>query len=95
MLIDGEEHLHGEVRINRIKFKTYEAYKYDMSMTSDTYDVARRLSTMMATYMFRRAVFEVQYMGMFVCSECEGERCGACHSKAYCSHVACSPCVTR
>ena len=49
---------------NRVKQYYYESYKYEMSVTPDALEAARRASTWLALYMWRRGLFEVQYAGM-------------------------------
>ena len=60
----GKESLAADVDIQRIKFHYYEKYSYGMAMTADTLEEARRASTWMLLYMWRRGLFEVQYAGM-------------------------------
>lgn len=42
----------------------FESYRYAMSVTPDALEAARRASTWLAQYMWRRGLFEVQYAGM-------------------------------
>ena len=49
---------------NRVKQYYFENYRYAMSVTPDTLEAARRASTWLAQYMWRRGLFEVQYAGM-------------------------------
>ena len=42
----------------------FENYRYAMSVTPDALEAARRASTWLAQYMWRRGLFEVQYAGM-------------------------------
>ena len=46
--------LRAEVRLNRVKLKYYENYQYDMSLTPDQREEARRGSTLMLVYQFAR-----------------------------------------
>ena len=54
----------GTVEIQRVKFHYFERYAYGMAVTADTIEVARRAGTWLMMYMWRRALFEVQYAGM-------------------------------
>ena len=55
----------GEVDLHRVKFFYHEKrYVYPMAFTADALDVARRCATWMANYLWRRALYEVQYCGM-------------------------------
>ena len=51
---------------NRVKQYYFENYRYAMSVTPDALEAARRASTWLAQYMWRRGLFEVQYAGMSV-----------------------------
>ena len=57
--------LRGEVVIQRIKRYYMELYRYCMSVTPDQLlEEARRVSTLIAAYLFARGLFLVQYAGM-------------------------------
>ena len=59
--------LRGEVELKRVKRHYFErAYAYQVAVTPENINVARRAATWMATYMWRRALFKVQYEGMSV-----------------------------
>lgn len=59
-----EASLAGDVQIQRVKFHYFEKYVYGMAQTADTLEVARRAATWLMLYMWRRSLFEVQYLGM-------------------------------
>ena len=59
-----EGSLAGDVQIQRVKFHYFELYVYGMAQTADTLEVARRAATWLMIYMWRRALFEVQYTSM-------------------------------
>ena len=59
------------MQIQRVKFHYFERYVYGMSQTADTLEVARRAATWLMLYMWRRALFEVQYVGMSVQARAE------------------------
>ena len=65
---DGKEEddpLRGEVNLNRVKHYLYEAaYDYEMSLTADAVDAARRANTWLFNYQMCRGLFAVQYSGM-------------------------------
>ena len=52
-----EDALSGDVEIRRVKFHYFERYSYEQSVTPDTLEVARRASTWLFLYMWRRALF--------------------------------------
>ena len=62
--ITEDDALRAEATINRLKHHYNEGYHFNMSMTPDMQEVARRASTMMFIYQFMRAAFAVQYKGM-------------------------------
>ena len=59
-----DDGLAGDVDIQRLKFHYFERYNYEMSMTPDTLEIARRASTWMMLEQWRRGLYEVQYRGM-------------------------------
>ena len=60
-----DEPMRGEVKLRRVKRHYHErAYGYEMPVTPDALEVARRASTWLLVYMWRRALFAVQYEGM-------------------------------
>ena len=59
-----EDSLAGDVQIQRVKFHYFERYVYGMAQTPDALEVARRASTWLFLYMWRRGLFEVQYAGI-------------------------------
>jgi hypothetical protein len=60
-----EEGLRGEVKLRRVKRHYHErSYGYEMPVTPDALAVARRAATWLLVYMWRRALFAVQYDGM-------------------------------
>ena len=59
-----DEPMRGEVKLRRVKRHYHErAYGYEMPVTPDALEVARRASTWLLVYMWRRALFAVQYEG--------------------------------
>ena len=55
----------GEVRLRRIKCYYFETnYKYEFAVTPETIDVMRRCMSWAIVYMWRHALFAVQYDGM-------------------------------
>ena len=57
--------LRGEVKLNRVKVHYHEAgYEYDMSVTADAVQAARRASWWIFLYQFCRGLFKVQYAEM-------------------------------
>ena len=55
----------GEVRLRRIKCYYFEVnHSYELTVTPEVPDVARRFMTWAIVYLWRRAVFLVQYAGM-------------------------------
>ena len=66
-----DEPMRGEVKLRRVKRHYHErAYGYEMPVTPDALEVARRASTWLLVYMWRRALFAVQYEGMSVLPQC-------------------------
>ena len=66
-LVEAEldEATRGEVKLRRVKRHYHErSYGYEMSVTPDALEVARRAATWLLVYMWRRALFMVQYDGM-------------------------------
>lgn len=66
-LVEAEldEAMRGEVKLRRVKRHYHErSYGYEMSVTPDALEVARRAATWLLVYMWRRALFMVQYDGM-------------------------------
>ena len=66
-LVEAELHeaIRGEVKLRRVKRHYHErSYGYEMSVTPDALEVARRAATWLLVYMWRRALFMVQYEGM-------------------------------
>ena len=66
-LVEAEldEAIRGEVKLRRVKRHYHErSYGYEMSITPDALEVARRAATWLLVYMWRRALFMVQYDGM-------------------------------
>eukprot|EP00966_Prymnesium_polylepis_P265884 6141817-Prymnesium_polylepis.1 len=63
VLPDGTEEddpLRGQVRLNRVKHHLYEAgYEYDMSVTADAVEWARRANTWICNYQMCRGLFAV------------------------------------
>ena len=51
--------IHAEVFFQRIKRHYFEVYEYEVSMTPDAVEHARRATTWLAIYLFRRGLFEV------------------------------------
>ena len=59
------DQLRGEVKLNRVKHHYHEAgYEYDMSITADAVQGARRASWWIFLYQFCRGLFKVQYADM-------------------------------
>ena len=57
--------LRGEVKLNRVKHHYHEAgYEYNMSVTADAVQAARRASWWIFLYQFCRGLFKVQYAEM-------------------------------
>ena len=60
-----QEALRGEVLLNRVKHHYLEAgYGYDMSLTADAVQAARRATTWVWFYQMSRGLFRAQYEGM-------------------------------